>query len=113
MAERPIGVKAFDIITPSPDDLARAADLPLTDCPRGYCWWWQSLGFDWDTPIGDGCTFMSSRKLPKWPSPDTPCCRAVTGSGADQYEPRNPHLLDDGFDDRRFSVPAYVPDDGA
>ena len=106
MTVRPVGAKAFEIVTPSPEDLARAALLPLTSCPRRYCWWWHTLGFDWDTPVQAGCTFPTSRKPPKWRSPETPCCRSIDGSGADQYEPRNPHLVDDGFDDRRFSNPA-------
>ena len=105
MAERPIGARVFSVVTPTEDDLARAARIPLDACPRRYCWWWQSLGFDWETPITIGCTFLASRKPPRWPSPEVPCCRAVAGSGPDQYEPREPHLQDDGYDDRRFSPP--------
>jgi hypothetical protein len=110
MAERPIGARLFSVVTPSAEDVARAATLPLTACPRRYCWWWRSLGFDWDTPVAAGCTFLASHKPPGWPSPETPCCRAVPGSGADQHEPREPHLRDDGFDDRRFCAPACGPD---
>jgi hypothetical protein len=110
VAERPVGARLFSVVTPSPDDVARAAALPLTACPRRYCWWWQSLGFDWDTPVAAGCTFLASNKPPGWPDPQTPCCRAVPGSEADQHEPREPHLQDDGFDDRRFCAPACGPD---
>lgn len=110
MAERPIGARIFSGVTPSTDDLSRAARIPLNECPRRYCWWWQSLGFDWETPVAEGCTFLQSRKLTSWPSSEVPCCRAVPGSGADQHEPREPHLQEDGFDDRRFCVPACGQD---
>jgi hypothetical protein len=97
-------MRAFEIVTPSADDLARARSLPLTACRRRYCWWWQTVGFDWDTPASVGCTFPRSRKPPGWPNPETPCRRCDPGSGVDQYESRGPHLRDDGFDVRRFLV---------
>lgn len=100
------GFRAFSVVTSSPEDIVRARSLSvLTDCPRRYCWWWQSLSFDWDTPVAVGCTFLQCQKPPEWPDPKIPCCRCVPGSGVDQYEAREPHLREDGFDDRRFYPP--------
>lgn len=95
-------MRLFDVVIPTPDDLVRARELPLSACPRRYCRWWQSLAFDWGTPVAAGCRFRESAKPPGHPAPDTPCCRLDPASGEDQYEPREPHLEEDGFDARRF-----------
>jgi hypothetical protein len=73
--------------------------------PRRYCWWWQSLAFDWDTPIAAGCRLRESAKPPEFRLPEVPCCRLDPASGVDQYEPREPHLEEDGFFRDRFTVP--------
>jgi hypothetical protein len=104
--------RLFESVTPSPEDVARARELsPLTACPRRYCWWWQSLAFDWDTPVEDGCRFLSAPKSPEWQLADVPCSRCVAGSGIDHYEPREPHLEADGFHRYRFCGPEHnIPD---
>ncbi|MEO0631648.1 MAG: hypothetical protein AAFY46_13125, partial [Planctomycetota bacterium] len=55
----------FNVYDSSHNDKERAANLPLDACPRRYCWWWQSLGFDWDMPPREGCTFESG--IAGWP----------------------------------------------
>lgn len=47
--------KLFEAVTPSAEDLARAANIPPDQCPRQYCWWWRSLTFDWDLTPEEGC----------------------------------------------------------
>ena len=74
------------------EDIARAATIPLNSCPRKYCWWWKSLKFEWDISLAQGCEcqFLCGRK----------------DLGAlDQYEPREPHLEEDGFHRYRFCGP--------
>jgi hypothetical protein len=95
--------RLFEVASPSSEDLTRARELPLlTACPRRYCWWWQSLAFDWDTTVAEGCRFLSTPKLVGWQWADVPCLRSVPGSEIDHYEPREPHLEADGFDRYRF-----------
>jgi hypothetical protein len=101
--------RLFESVTPSPEDVARARELPmLTACPRRYCWWWQSLAFDWDTPVEDGCRFLSAPKSPEWQLADVPCSRCVADSGIDHYEPREPHLEADGLHRYRFCGPEHI-----
>ena len=95
-------IRLFEIVTPTAEDLARARELPLSACPRRYCWWWQSLSFDWDTPVAVGCRLQESAKPRGFRFPDVPCCRLDPASGVDQYEPREPHLVEDGFAPDRF-----------
>lgn len=75
--------KIYLPVTPTPEDLERARQLPDTACPRRYCWFWHSLSFDWDTPEPQGCTLTN--------------CRRATGNQhhVDYYEPREPHILED------------------
>ncbi len=89
--------KVFTPIGPSDADLARARALPQGACPRRYCWWWHSLSFDWDMAVRDGCTFMTSEKPPGYPVPDCPCKRVDKSSNIDHFEPREPHLIEDGM----------------
>jgi hypothetical protein len=89
--------RLFLAVSPSLDDLNRAAKIPADQCPRRYCWWWQSLSFDWDRTPSEGCTFLTSPKPPGMTNPDVPCSRCDSSSTVDHYEPREPHLLDDGF----------------
>ena len=92
----------FLSVTPSPEDIARASQLPLSTCPRRYCWWWRSLAFEWDVPVVEGCTYFDSPKPSHWLDTDKPCCRCDSNSVIDHYEPREPHLEQDGFDRYRF-----------
>ncbi|MFG0253458.1 MAG: hypothetical protein ACF8NJ_11365 [Phycisphaerales bacterium JB038] len=90
----------------SDEDIERALQIPRDQCPRRYCWWWRWLSFAWDVPISEGCTFVEDRDRgkvsPEWPNIDRPCCRCVPGSPADHYEPREPHMLEDGVDIHRW-----------
>ncbi len=91
-----------DWLRPSADDVKRAADIPLDQCPRRYCWYWHVLSFDWDAAPSEGCTFMKSEKTLLEPNPDIPCRRCDSNSQIDHYEPSEGNLNDDGFDDFRF-----------
>ena len=57
----------------------------------------QPQSFDWDVSLSVGCTFLTSPKPPGMANTDTPCCRCDAASTVDHYEPREPHLLEDGF----------------
>ena len=94
-------VRILTAFQPSAEDVARAKALPRDACPRRYCWWWHSLSFDWTTPVKDGCTFLTADKPPDYPNEDCPCRRAEPASLIDHYEPREPHLIEDGV------VPAW------
>lgn len=104
-------IRIFEGHSPSPEDIERARNLPKDSCPRRYCWWWRSLGFEWDVPVEVGCTFERERDegrlIESWTIPEFPCCRKDRESPVDQYEPREPHLLEDGFDIGRFGQPRY------
>lgn len=82
---------------PDAQDILRAKALPPGACPRRYCWWWRSLGFEWGASAAEGCTFLTSEKPPDWPNADKPCVRADPASGTDHFEPREPHLIEDGL----------------
>ena len=94
--------RILDSVTPSAEDVARAGELPLTACPRRYCWWWKSLTFDWETRVADECEWLAATKPLHWEFPNVPCCRAVPETEIDHYEPREPHLEADGFHRYRF-----------
>jgi hypothetical protein len=100
-----VGLRLFEAVTPTADDLARAQALLTTACPRRYCWWWQSLAFDWGNPVAVGCRLRESTKPPGYRFPGIPCCRLDPTSGVDQYEPREPHLEEDGFHRDHFLAP--------
>lgn len=102
------GARLLESVTPTEQDLLRARALPLTACPRRYCWWWQSLGFDWDTPVADGCRLRESPKPAGFRFADVPCCRLDPASAVDHYEPREPHLEEDGFHRYRFCGPQHT-----
>lgn len=98
--------RIFQSIEPTPADIARAAELPvLTACPRRYCWWWHSLDFDWEIPASKGCSYLNATKPLHWKDTDKACCRCDADSESDHYEPREPHLEQDGFDRYRFCRP--------
>jgi len=97
--------RLFLAVTPSPEDLKRAANIPAGQCPRRYCWWWRSLAFDWGLTPLQGCTFLSCEKPPNFKNADVPCRRCDSSSAVDHYEPREPHLLEDGF-----AVPQWYSD---
>jgi hypothetical protein len=92
----------FQPVNPSNEDIATAMALPLSACPRRYCWWWHSLDFDWDLAPAEGCHYFEEPKPSHWADTDKPCCRCDPESTADHYEPREPHLEADGFDRHRF-----------
>lgn len=106
---------------PTPEDIAHAKLIPQDQCPRRYCWWWRTLGFDWQRTIAEGCEFIEDRdngRIPEnWRLPQYPCRRCDPSSPADHYEPREPHLMEDGFnmndwlppDDWRRSLPQPRP----
>ena len=95
--------RVFEPNEPTGDDLRRANELAAEDCPRRYCWWWQTLSFDWDVPVAQGCTFLKAIKPAGWRNIDVPCIRAQS-SECDHYEPREPHLIEDGFETDRFKM---------
>ncbi len=96
-------------ISPAMVDVARER-LTRGACPRRYCWYWHSLGFDWDMPPDQGCE-VAERHVHRvfWVGPAVPpwqeCCRA-TGNPlhSDYYEPREPHLEADGWPADFFQV---------
>ena len=102
-------LRVFEAATPTAEDLDRARALSRSACPRRYCWWWPSLAFDWDPPVADGCRLRASPKPAGFRFPDVPCGRRGPASGVDQYEPREPHLEEDGFRRDHFCVPASDP----
>ena len=100
-------VRIYESPGPSyPEDIARASRLSPDECPRRYCWWWRSLSFEWEIPVSQGCTFIFDRDRGKvsanYPGRDSPCCRCDKSSSVDHFEPRDPHLADDGFDAKRW-----------
>jgi hypothetical protein len=109
MAEgRAHGIRIFESYEASPEDKAKAAALPSDACPRRYCWWWKSLSFEWDASVTEGCQFRSgisewsAEDREKWPGSEHRCCRLDPDSPIDHYEPREPHLIEDGFEEGRF-----------
>ena len=99
-------MRIFRSHSPSPEDLERARAMSCDDCPRRYCWWWVSLAFEWDKTIADGCTFDASVERgvvsTQWPHRESPCKRNTKHGNADHYEPREPHLMEDGFAKEHF-----------
>jgi len=91
------GVRVHSVATISASDIERARALPKNSCPRRYCWWWHTLAFDWEVAPQDGCTFLNSEKPPGWPNETSPCKRCDASSQADHFEPREPHLIEDGM----------------
>lgn len=98
------GLNVLKCHTPGDEELAQARNLPPDCCPRRYCWWWRSLLFEWDTSVADGCRFLSVSKPDGWKNTDIPCCRSDSSSSIDHYEPREPHLIDDGFDPEHWTI---------
>ncbi len=94
--------KVFTPYTPARAEIERAQALPAGACPRRYCWWWRSLEFEWHIEPAVGCTFLASPKPPGWPMPERPCRRADSSSSADHFEPREPHMIEDGVLPRWF-----------
>jgi hypothetical protein len=86
----------------SEEDLTRAQLIPDNGCPRRYCWWWQSLEFDWDLTPNEGCTWLQTEKPQHWHFRDTPCSRAEPSSPIDHFEPREPHIAADNIDASRW-----------
>jgi hypothetical protein len=93
--------RLFEVVEITDDDLRRAKEIPSDACPRRYCWWWASLSFDWNVPVKDGCTVVESDDLPP-KYRHIPCCRSERSSPIDHFEPRVPHILEDGIDASRW-----------
>ncbi len=93
---------------PSDKDISLAQALPWYECPRRYCWYWQTLSFDWDTPVSQGCRYLRAEHSTNALSPNSACVRSDPSSCIDQYEPREPHLLEDGLDEFAFVDPRRV-----
>ncbi|MEL6311610.1 MAG: hypothetical protein AAFQ17_04455, partial [Pseudomonadota bacterium] len=57
-----------------------------------------------------GCTFESgisnwpAEDRAKWAGHEHPCKRCDSSSTFDHYEPREPHLIEDGFGKGRFDI---------
>lgn len=98
----------FDCYDSTSKDISLAQALPWHECPRRYCWWWQSLSFDWNTSVVEGCRYVVSEHPPNNRFPTTPCVRCDPSSRIDQYEPREPHLVEDGFDEYGFTDPRRI-----
>jgi hypothetical protein len=99
----PVFARRFFVEVPSTEeDLVRASAIPADGCPRRYCWWWISLGFEWNLTPSEGCTFLKT----KFPScvrfTDVPCCRSDPSSPIDHFETREPHLDRDEVDPSRW-----------
>jgi hypothetical protein len=94
--------RIFAVYSPTAEDLAKASLLPADACPRRYCWWWRSLSFDWNVIPAEGCTFLHAGKVAGWKNSDVACCRSDRQSVTDHFEPREPHLLEDGIDPARW-----------
>lgn len=87
--------------------------LRRSDCPRRYCWYWHSSSYDFDMDIYDGCEvserfgsdYPNKRDLDLDPPKTRECCRASgNNQHPDYYDPREPHLMEDGFPTDYFSV---------
>lgn len=90
--------RVLEVVEVTPGDLERASLLSAADCPRRYCWWWRSLGFEWETSPAEGCVWLLSDKPEHWHFKDIPCCRCDSTSKIDQFEPRNRNIEIDGID---------------
>lgn len=103
-----------------------AASLPLVEearerltrdsCPRRYCLYWDTVGFNWELSAEQGCRVAeehpSDVRLARAGSTVRPwrlCCRA-TGNPQHQdfYEPREPHLEADGWPADFFNIVGKV-----
>jgi hypothetical protein len=93
--------RLFEVVDVTEDDLHKAGNLPADACPRRYCWWWASLSFDWNAAVKEGCTVVESTEVPP-KYRHVPCCRSDRSSDVDHFEPRLPHILDDGIDASRW-----------
>ena len=101
MGNKPFELRVFKRGGPTDKDIALARALPEGACPRRYCWWWRSLSFEWTISPRVGCTFLGADKGVDWPNGGVPCRRAYPTSSLDHFEPREPHLIEDGV------VPAW------
>jgi hypothetical protein len=93
----PIG-RILESCDPLLQDLERASQIGSNKCPRRYCWWWKSLGFEWELEAIEGCTWMDSPKPSHWRFTEFPCKRCDPSSVIDHFEPREPHIQSDGVD---------------
>jgi hypothetical protein len=110
----PLGVRVHLSVVPSPAELDEArSQLTRGSCPRRYCWYWHTLAFDWSLSPGEGCEVAErhivrsllehdkGQPLLSWQQ----CSRASNNpQHPDYYEPREPHLDDDGWPADFFAV---------
>lgn len=96
------GGRIFQQVQISPEDLERCNSIAADECPRRYCWWWISLSFEWSMRPAEGCTWLACEKPEHWRFKETPCCRCDQESTIDQFEPRGPHIEEDGIDASRW-----------
>jgi hypothetical protein len=97
-------MKLFKKVASNRDERSQEAHkfLRRTDCPRRYCWYWHTLSLDLDLPVTAGCEV--SERYPGTPY-DRICCRASGNPDhKDYYEPREPHLREDGFPEDYFAM---------
>jgi hypothetical protein len=94
--------RLFKVVKPTENDLRLAAEIPADACPRRYCWWWTSLGFEWELAPIEGCTFLKTRRPSHWKFANVPCCRSDPSSHVDHFEPRGPHIEEDRIDASRW-----------
>ena len=110
----PLGARIHLSVAPSPVELEQARErLTRESCPRRYCWYWHSLGFDWELYSEQGCQVaerhihrvLLERKTGKTIAPWQQCCRATGNSQQpDYYDPREPHLAADGWPQNFFNI---------
>lgn len=82
---------------PSKRTLSLALAQDRTACPRRHCWWWRSLHFEWNIDVSVGCDFDERGVRVEWPNHESPCRRKDPLSAVDHFEPREPHMMEDGF----------------
>src|SRR5262245_13573034 len=114
----PIGGRIHLAVVPSPAELEEARKrLTREACPRRYCWYWHSLGFDWTLSPEQGCEvaeghihrLLLERRQEESIQPWQRCCRASGNQQhPDYYEPREPHLEADGWPEDFFAVVGKV-----
>lgn len=111
---KPLGLRLHLSVTPSPAELELARErLKRESCPRRYCWYWHTLGFDWKLSAEQGCEvaerhfhrLVLEQKTGHSLAPWQQCCRATQNTQhKDYYEPREPHLEADGWPQDFFNI---------
>lgn len=84
------------------EDLLKVKEMDGSECPRRYCWWWHSLGFEWELTAEEGCTWAETAQSENWPHKDERCIRCDKSSTVDLFESRGPHIAADGVDPSKW-----------